>query len=121
MKWIERCPGVDEANRKVVEKAVKHDSKQRTKCNPHHVPVFTTTFPTCFAVGEYLLLLLRYGPYLMNSSGIGIMTSERSPRSVDAQRGFSLSYMLVANSGKVAPKEERKTVLAAMAVAATCR
>jgi hypothetical protein len=42
-----------------------------------------------FAVGENLDLLLRYGPYRMNSNGIGTMIRAINPRRVEAHRGFN--------------------------------
>lgn len=51
-----------------------------------------------FAVGENLDLLLRYGPYRMKSKGIGTMIRAIHPRRVEAHRGFSFWYIVVAKS-----------------------
>ena len=52
---------------------------------------------------------------------MGTMTSAMHPRSVDAQRGFSVSYICVAKSGNAAPNNDRTTVIADSALAATAR
>ena len=69
-------------------------------------------------LGAYLLFRRKYGPYFFSTNGIGIITSAMHPRRVDAHRGFSFSYICVANSGKPAPKRERTTVEADIALAA---
>lgn len=57
----------------------------------------------------------------MKSSGMGIMMIAKNPRRVEAQRGSSLLYICVANSGKDAPKSERMIVFAERAEAASIR
>ena len=47
------------------------------------------------------------------------MSNAMNPSKVDAHRGFSLSYICVANSGNAAPARLRQTVLDARAEAAT--
>lgn len=72
-------------------------------------------------VGANLLMARKCGPYRIKTNGMGVMSNAKHPSRVDAQRGFSFSYMFVANKGNTAPDTERRTVFAASADAATCR
>ena len=66
-------------------------------------------------------LSLNAGPNLNNTIGMGAIANAGSPSNVDAQRGFNLSYIEVANSGNVAPNTDRTMVFAASAEAARRR
>lgn len=57
--------------------------------------------------------------YFIRTKGIGIKASAMNPSSEDAHRGFSLSYICVANNGNPAPARLRMTVFDARAEAAT--
>jgi len=70
-------------------------------------------------LGEYLDLARRVGPNFIRTKGMGTQRRAKRPKIVDAHRGVRAMYILLANSGKPAPKILRITVLAARADAAT--